>query len=89
MRIFFEIIDQLLNNKAFEKLISIASGAVVSVVTYEKSSFGDFAIKCFAAGTFAIIGGFMGYAGKKFAEILFNYYKKRRTNKNEKNIKNS
>ena len=83
MKLLFLIVDEILNSEFADKAAGIGGGATASVLTFISSGFGDFALKCFAAIVFAILGGLFGYLGKKFGEHFFNKYKNKK-NKNRK-----
>ena len=83
MKLLYSIIGQILNSETTEKIAGVGGGITASVITFISSGFGDFALKCFAAIVFAILGGLFGYLGKKFGEHFFNKYKNKK-NKNRK-----
>lgn len=78
MKLFYSIIEQILNSETADKVAGIGGGMTASILTFINAAFVDFAFKCFAATVFAILGGVFGYFGKKLGEYLFNYYKKRK-----------
>ena len=78
MKLLYSILDQVLNSEITDKVVGIGAGATASVLTFISTGFGGFIMKCTAAAIFALIGGLMGYAGKKLGEFIFNYYKKRK-----------
>jgi hypothetical protein len=82
MKLLYSIIDQILNSEFTDKVAGVGGGMTASILTFVNSGFGDFLFKCTAAAIFALIGGFMGYAGKKIGEKIFNYYKQKKQSKN-------
>lgn len=78
MKLLYSIIEQVLTSEAADKVAGIGGGMTASILTFVNAGFADFAIKCFAATVFAILGGVFGYLGKKIGEYLFNHYKKRK-----------
>lgn len=78
MKLLYSIIGQILNSEAADKVAGIGGGMTASILTFANAAFADFAIKCFAATVFAILGGVFGYLGKKLGEYLFNRYNKRK-----------
>lgn len=81
MKLLYSILDHILNSEITEKIAGIGGGATASVLTFINTGFSDFALKCFAAIVFAILGGLFGYLGKKLGEYFFNKYKKRKNAK--------
>lgn len=81
MKLLYSIIDNVLNSEITDKVAGIGGGVTASIITFVNSGLADFAVKCFAAIVFAILGGIFGYLGKKLGEYLFNYYKKRKESK--------
>ena len=75
-----QIIDYVSTSEFTDKLAGIGGGMTASILTFVNAGFADFAIKCFAAIVFAILGGVFGYLGKKLGEHIFNHYKKRKGN---------
>ena len=81
MKLLYTILDHLLNSEAMDKVAGIGGGVTASILTFVNTGFGGFMLKCVAAAIFALIGGLMGYAGKKLGEHIFNHYKKRKATK--------
>ena len=89
MKLLYTIIDQVLNSEFTDKVAGIGGGMTASILTFINTGFGDFALKCFAAIIFAILGGVFGYLGKKLGEYLFNHYKNKNKKHEKANIKKS
>ena len=81
MKLLYSILDSVLNSEVADKVAGIGGGVVASTITFISTGFGGFMLKCVAAAIFALIGGLMGYAGKKLGEHIFNHYKKRKATK--------
>ena len=81
MKLLNTIIEQVLTSEAADKVAGIGGGMTASIITFVNSGFGNFVLKCAAAAIFALIGGVMGYAGKKLGEYILIQYKKRKGNK--------
>jgi len=78
MKMIFFILEQIFyENDTVDKAVSVGSGIVASVVTYFETEIKIFALKCITAAIFALIGGIMGYFGKKIAEHIFSKIKNR------------
>lgn len=78
MKMIFFILGQIFHeNDTADKAVSVVSGIVASVVTYFETAIANFALKCITAAVFALIGGIMGFFGKKIAEHIFNKIKNR------------
>ena len=82
MKLLYSILDSVLNSEVADKVAGIGGGVTASILTFVNTGFGDFVFKCVAAALFAIIGGVMGYLGKKLGEYIFNKYKKRKGKRN-------
>jgi hypothetical protein len=78
MKMIFFILGQIFHkNDTADKAISVGSGIVASVATYFKTAMEIFVLKCITAAVFALIGGIMGFFGKKIAEHIFSKIKNR------------
>lgn len=84
MRYILYIIEIFLGSEISDKVAAVSGGMVASLLTFAKFNIGDFFIKCASAAFFALIGGAMGYLGKKAAEKIINQIKFKINEKKQK-----
>ena len=81
MKFIYEITGKILTSEITDKVAGIGGGMTASILTFVNAGFGGFMLKCVAAAIFALIGGLMGYAGKKLGEHIYRKLKQRKEQK--------